>query len=155
MSNKFFASGSNSTFDLTGTKSNAQVEGAPVQLDLSEVKPANRIKTVDPRTKSEVIVQKDVTGENIIFKKAVDVTSTVEQAKAWHNSLQHTSSYGEEFRPLMQIDDILISKYCLTRGVSWEEFWSPQSNDVHLKALLTDPDLAVFRLRSYNSQCKR
>lgn len=98
--------------------------------------------------RTEFHVEKDVTGETITAIHTVDITGAVEQAKRMREQLEQISSRGEEMRPVMEVPDIIIEQYCFTRGITWAEFWSPGENKKHIKALLMDPDLAAFRLRS-------
>ena len=101
-----------------------------------------------PINRTDIHVDKDVTGEKIIWSHTVDIGNAVEDAKAWRVQLENTSSYGEEMRPLMTIPEILIEKFCQDRGISWAEFHHPEEGKKHVRALLADPALAAFRLRS-------
>lgn len=154
MSNKLFASGSNAAFDLSGTKAKQDVS-----LDLGSpgvAQTSSGHKYDDKEwSKTDLIIDKDVTGERITVAHTVDISDAVQYATDWRNNLDNISSYGEEMRPLMNIPGIIIEQYCIRRGVSWKEFWSKESNGVHVRAILTDPDLSYFRLRSYNSKTKK
>ncbi|MFM0554811.1 hypothetical protein P0D69_28145 [Paraburkholderia sediminicola] len=99
-------------------------------------------------SRTDFHVEKDVTGETITAVHRVDIGSSVEDALRMRQALEQTSSRNEEMRPVMEIPGILIEQYCLLKGVSWAEFWSSGENKKHIKALLMDPDLAAFRLRS-------
>ncbi|MEZ0602941.1 hypothetical protein ACAX43_12420 [Paraburkholderia sp. IW21] len=139
MSNKFFASGSNASFDLSGSKAQPVANNAPA--------------IILPDSRTDFHVEKDVTGEKITAIHTVNIGDAVEDAKAWRSELEVKSSYGEEMRPVMDIPGILIEKYCLDKGITLAEFFSKQSNGVHIKAILHDPDLSAFRLRSaYRTQ---
>lgn len=105
-------------------------------------------KHVPENSKTDFHIEKDVTGEKIIAVHSVDIGNAVEEAARMRQMLEQTSSRGEEFRPVMEIPGILIEQYCLLKGISWAEFWSSGENKKHIKALLMDPDLAYFRLRS-------
>ncbi|WP_179400684.1 hypothetical protein [Burkholderia guangdongensis] len=154
MSNKFFASGSNATFDLSGVKKPAEQLDLSADAGVKETTFGNKFDD-KPWSKTEFIVDNDVTGENITVAHTVDLGDSVQYAQDWSKNLDSISSYGEEMRPLMNIPGIVIEQYCIRRGVSWREFWSAESNGVHLRAILTDPDLSYFRLRSYNSKTKK
>lgn len=136
MSNKFFESGSNASFDLSGSKQQHQ----PQQLVLPS--------TYKQDSHTAFHIDNDVTGEKITAIHTVDIGSAVEDAKAWRSELEVKSSYGEEMRPVMDIPGVLIEKYCIDKGITFAEFFSPQSNGTHIKAILHDPDLSAFRLRS-------
>jgi hypothetical protein len=98
--------------------------------------------------RTDIIVDTSVSGEQITIAHSVDIGNAVEEAKQFRDVLEHKSKHNEEWRPVMQIPDILIEQYCLLKGISWQEFWSSGENKKHIKALLMDPDLAAFRLRS-------
>jgi len=93
-------------------------------------------------------VQQDVTGETITAIHTVDIGDAVEEAKRFRQELESRSSLGEEMRPVMEIPGILIEQYCINRGITLHEFFSKQSNGAHIKAILHDPNLSAFRLRS-------
>ncbi|WP_175658201.1 hypothetical protein [Burkholderia vietnamiensis] len=134
MSNKFFASGSNARFDLSGAKGQSAQQPAEQKIIL-------------PTSRTDFHVDKDVTGETITAIHSVNIGTDVEDAKAWRKALDGQSSYGEEMRPVMDIPGILIEQYCIDKGITLHEFFSKDSNGVHIKAILHDPDLSAFRLR--------
>ncbi|OXH87571.1 hypothetical protein CA830_22690, partial [Burkholderia multivorans] len=106
MSKQFFVSGSNATFDLSGVKQEApQIitdPNAPVHADRS----------------TELIFDKDVTGEKIMVKRTFDLGDTLEQIKAWRTNLESKSSYGEEMRPVMEIPEAIVEQYCNINGIT-------------------------------------
>ncbi|QNB14293.1 hypothetical protein G5S35_22405 [Paraburkholderia tropica] len=133
MSNKFFASGSNASFDISGSKQQDVPKiitdpNAPVHADRS----------------TELIFDKDVTGEKIMVKRTFDLGDTIEQIKAWRTNLESKSSYGEEMRPVMEIPEAIVEQYCNIHGITLHEFIG---NKEHIRRVLKDPDLAYFRLR--------
>jgi hypothetical protein len=105
-------------------------------------------KFFDATSHTDFHIEKDVTGEKITAIHTADITGAVEEAKRIRDALEQKSSRGEEMRPVMEIPAILIEQYCFVKGISWAEFWSPGENQKHIKALLHDPDLKAFRLRS-------
>jgi hypothetical protein len=105
-------------------------------------------KFFDATSHTDFHIEKDVTGETITAIHTADITGAVEEAKRIRDQLEQTSSRGEEMRPVMEIPAILIEQYCFMKGISWAEFWSAGENKKHVKAILLDPNLAAFRLRS-------
>ncbi|PRF64864.1 hypothetical protein C6Q15_04080 [Burkholderia multivorans] len=93
---------------------------------------------------TELIFDKDVTGEKIMVKRTFDLGDTLEQIKAWRTNLESKSSYGEEMRPVMEIPEAIVEQYCNINGITLHEFIS---NKEHIRRVLKDPDLAYFRLR--------
>ena len=79
-------------------------------------------------------------GADLITGTVQDCTPILEHAKALHNEGHHGSS---EMRHAMTIPDVVIEKYCNERGITFHEF---MSNKVHIRHMLNDPDLSMFRI---------
>lgn len=104
-------------------------------------------KFLPTESRTDFIVNNDVSGEQITVAHSVDITGAAEEAKRIRDALEGKSSFGEEMRPVMELEPIFIEQYCIDKGISWAEFWHPGEHSKHVKALLHDPALSAFRLR--------
>lgn len=74
------------------------------------------------------------------IKATQDFTPIMENAIALHNEGRHGSS---EMRHAARLPKLAVDVYMQTHGIDFHEFCS---NEVHVKRMLNDPDLANFRI---------
>lgn len=69
-----------------------------------------------------------------------DCTAVLEDAQARHKVGYHGTS---ELKHAARIPSVVIERYCNVNGVEYSEF---MQNPVHLKRVLNDPALKLFRI---------
>lgn len=78
--------------------------------------------------------------DRLYVGRTQDCTTIAEYAKALHNEGHHGSS---EMRHAAKIPLVIVEKYCNERGITFEQF---MNDDAHLKAVVENPDNAMFRI---------
>lgn len=76
----------------------------------------------------------------LITATTQDCTPYAEEAKRKHREGEHGS---REMRLAANLPDVLIEKYCNLHGIDFREW---MTNPVHMKRMLSDPDLKDFRI---------
>lgn len=76
----------------------------------------------------------------IITGTVQDCTPILEDAQARHKAGAIGSS---DMRHAARIPTSVIEQYCNTNGITYEEW---MTNPVHMRRMLTDPDLSGFRI---------
>lgn len=74
------------------------------------------------------------------FERVQDCTAIAEHTKALSREGIHGSS---EMRHAASFPMVVVEKYINNTGITFQEF---MGNPVHLKTMLSDPDLAAFRV---------
>ena len=135
MSNKFFASGSNSSFDLHSAPAAPQIES----------------KTVGDNRSTAIFQDPNSEKENIIVQRTFDVSETLEAARNWRQALEGKSTYGMEWRPVFCVDEGIVEQYLNINGITLHEF---MNNPEHANRMMKDPNLAAFRILPAFSKTK-
>jgi hypothetical protein len=81
----------------------------------------------------------DGNGERGILREQ-DVTPALDSA---YHRRRMGAVGSNEMRHAAHFPAVAVERYCNLRGITFEEF---MASDVHVKAMMADPDLAGFRV---------
>lgn len=99
----------------------------------------NKQHIVDSAVETKFHSQSD---GSLLIERVADVQGILDSAKELRNMGAGKSKSGDLYH-VARIPFVFIEKYCNEKGISYEEW---QNNDVHVSAILNDPDYKLFRI---------